>query len=375
MVGLTAYATYYVRAYATNGVGTGYGDAIAFQSGTVKDVDGNVYRIVQIGSQLWMAENLRATHYRNGDTIFHVYDGDTWSDLTTGAWCDYGYGPPNLPTYGCLYNWYAVADSRKIAPEGWHVPTDDEWIELEMCLGMSQSEANGTGDRGTDEGGKLKEAGTTRWRSPNVGATNESDFTALPGGRRHYEGYFEWMGEAAMFWSSTEFNGYRIWMRQLAYVHSAVYREAFGKGCGSSVRCVRDIVPEQDAPLEGEYYGSYSVTRDYGTPSQETMMNNILWKFSDKLYWMNLDPENNTGDCFCRVHGEYVLTEGVRLKICTSVPAGSDLGCTSCESNDDPEGTFVRLSGGDTLILRLREGSTFKEIRLLKVAEEEEEEG
>jgi uncharacterized protein (TIGR02145 family) len=210
------------------------------ETGTVTDIDGNVYQTVTIGSQEWMAENLKVTHYRNGDPIPNVTDNGTWSDLTTGAYCDYNNDVNNVATYGRLYNWYAADDSRNIAPEGWHVPTDEEWKQLEMYLGMSQAQADATGLRGTDEGGKLKEAGTTHWLSPNTGATNENGFTALPGGYRYVPGTFYSMGNDAVFWSSTEGSSSTAWYRMLDYSFSGVYRDHFDKQYGYSVRCVRD---------------------------------------------------------------------------------------------------------------------------------------
>jgi uncharacterized protein (TIGR02145 family) len=122
----------------------------------VTDIDGNVYQTVTIGAQVWMAENLKVTHYRNGDPIPNVTDTAAWEGLSTGAYCEYDNDINNVATYGRLYNWYAVDDSRGLAPEGWHVPSDDEWKQLEMYLGMSQSEADDYGWRGTDEGGEVK---------------------------------------------------------------------------------------------------------------------------------------------------------------------------------------------------------------------------
>jgi uncharacterized protein (TIGR02145 family) len=207
---------------------------------TVTDYDGNVYQTVLIGDQCWMMENLKVTHYRNGDPIPHVTDGGTWSEDTSGAYCNYDNDSANVATYGRLYNWHAVDDSRNIAPAGWHVPTDDEWKQLEMHLGMSQAEADDVGWRGTDEGGKLKEAGTTHWQSPNTGATNESGFTALPGGYRHNDGTFYHMGDNAYFWSSTEIGSDYAWARHLTYSSSLVFRYDNYRRYGFSVRCVRD---------------------------------------------------------------------------------------------------------------------------------------
>jgi uncharacterized protein (TIGR02145 family) len=207
---------------------------------TVRDIDGNVYQTIKIGNQLWIAENLKVTHYRNGDEIPNVIDDSEWTDLTTGAYCVYDNDANNVSTYGLLYNWYAVGDSRNIAPEGWHVPSDEEWKDLEMYIGMSQLEAYAIGWRGTDEGGKFKEAGTAHWQIPNTGATNESGFTALPGGLRRAIGTFLYLGYLASFWSATVYYGYDAWGRHLSYGSSEVNRAPFGKRLGFSVRCVRD---------------------------------------------------------------------------------------------------------------------------------------
>ena len=209
-------------------------------TGTVMDFDGNVYQTIKIGNQWWMAENLKVTHYRNGVPIPNVTDNTAWYNLTTGAYCDYGNNVSNVATYGRLYNWYAVADARNIAPVGWHVPSDAEWKQLEMYLGMSQADADATGWRGTDEGGKLKETGTSHWVSPNTGATNESGFSALPGGYRYTDGTFNSMGYTAYFWSSTENYSLHAWYRGLNYGYSKVYRISNHKPPGFSVRCVRD---------------------------------------------------------------------------------------------------------------------------------------
>lgn len=206
----------------------------------VVDYDGNTYFTVKIGDQCWMAENLKVTHYRNGDLIPHVTDGGTWSGLSTGAYCEYNNDPGNVATYGRIYNWYAVDDSRSIAPAGWHVPGNEEWKQLEMNLGMSQADADATGWRGTDEGGKLKEADTTHWYAPNTGATNESGFTALPAGYRDFSGPFDFVGSFAVFWSSTEYNSSYAWYRYLSCNYSQVGRYSYYKRSGYFVRCVRD---------------------------------------------------------------------------------------------------------------------------------------
>jgi uncharacterized protein (TIGR02145 family) len=208
-------------------------------TGTLTDIDGNVYQTVKIGNQLWMAENLKVIHYRNGDAIPNVTENGSWSVLNTGAYCNYNNYENNVETYGRLYNWYTVNDPRGLAPEGWHVPTDEEWKQLEMFLGMSQSEADATNWRGTDEGGKMKEAGTAHWQSPNTGATNSSGFSALPGGSRSNNGGYLGITTAAKFFSSTSSGGGLAWGRILQHERSGIYRGG-QKVEGFSIRCVRD---------------------------------------------------------------------------------------------------------------------------------------
>ncbi|HDS01102.1 MAG TPA: hypothetical protein ENO22_02595 [candidate division Zixibacteria bacterium] len=207
---------------------------------TVTDIDGNTYFTVEVGDQCWMAQNLKVTHYSNGDPIPNVTDGGVWGGLTTGAYCDYNNEAGNAAIYGRLYNWYAVIDIRDIAPEGWHVPTDAEWKQLEIFLGLSLAEADAEGWRGTDEGGKLKEIGIMHWGSPNTGATNESGFTVLPAGTRSVSGNFSNLGADARLWSSTEASSTGGGYRWLEYSHSDIYRFRYVKGGGLSVRCVKD---------------------------------------------------------------------------------------------------------------------------------------
>jgi len=196
------------------------------ENDTVKDIDGNVYQTVKIGDQWWMAENLKVTHYRNGDAIPNVTDGTEWSNLSTGAYCNYENDANNAVTYGSLYNWYAVDDSRNIAPKGWHVPSDAEWTTLTTYLG-GESVA----------GVKLKSA--NGWNNDGNG-TDEYSFAVLPGGYRFYFGTFDGMGYCAFFWSSTEgYSGY-AWTRLLYYNYSDVSRLNGNKQYGFSVRCVRD---------------------------------------------------------------------------------------------------------------------------------------
>jgi uncharacterized protein (TIGR02145 family) len=196
----------------------------------INDIDGNMYHKVTIGTQVWMVENLKVTHYRNGDPITNITDATQWSNsVLEGGWCNYGNIAANGTTYGRLYNWIAVDDSRQLAPEGWHIPNLTEWITLQNTLS-------------TNIGGKLKETGTLHWLSPNTGATDESGFTALPGGDRHMtDGSFNDLGVNGTWWSTTKNN-----ILPLAYYWSLSNTttdfnfayEAWKTGL--SVRCIQD---------------------------------------------------------------------------------------------------------------------------------------
>lgn len=210
--------------------------------GSMRDIDGNTYRTIKIGDQWWMAENLKVTHYRNGDNIPNIRDDFEWIGLTTGALCSNANRDGNAIIYGYLYNWYAIIDNRSLAPEGWHIPTDEEWKELEINLGMSRANADGTDWRGDKEGGMLKETGTVHWSSPNTGATNQFGFTALPGGLRHeidMDTFFS-VGFTAFFWTSSESGATNAWYRHLHCSESQIFRKDFFKYYGCSIRCVKD---------------------------------------------------------------------------------------------------------------------------------------
>jgi len=197
--------------------------------GTVTDIDGNLYYTIIIGDQEWMMENLRVTRYRNGATIPNVTDNTEWSALTTGAYRHYDNNSSNGDTYGVLYNWYSISHNTTIAPEGWHVPTNDEWQVLIDYLG---------GD--AIAGGKMKETGTTHWVAPNTGATNESGFTALPGGYCGPYGDFSSMGWGGYFWSATEHVSTNAYDCRLYALDSEVSQSYFYKRAGYAVRCLRN---------------------------------------------------------------------------------------------------------------------------------------
>jgi uncharacterized protein (TIGR02145 family) len=186
-----------------------------------------------------MAENLKTTKYRNGNAIPTNLDNISWQNTTTGAYAIYNNDAANNTTYGKLYNWYTVADPRDLCPAGWHVPTDEEWYTLENFLDSTVNDPNATGIRGTDVGGKLK-AVSTLWTSPNIGATNFSGFTALPGGFRYDYGTYSYIGDLGYWWSSTEDSVASAWGRGLNYYAGNSDRDGYDKRIGFSVRCLRD---------------------------------------------------------------------------------------------------------------------------------------
>jgi uncharacterized protein (TIGR02145 family) len=231
LTGLTSGGTtYYVRAYATNSSGTAYGNQLTFNT-NLADVDGNSYKTVTIGTQVWMAENLKTTKYNDGTAISNVTDNTAWSTNTTGAYCNYSNTLANSDIYGSLYNWYVAAstNSKKVCPIGWHVPTDAEWTTLTTYLGG-----------GSVAGGKLKETTTIHWLSPNTGATNETGFTALPGGYRDGSGSFGLIGIYGFWWSSSISGTTYAWYRYMINSNGSISGGDNPQHAGSYVRCLKD---------------------------------------------------------------------------------------------------------------------------------------
>ena len=249
--GLNPNWDYHVRAYATNSAGTAYGNEITFttlQNSTainvpgpnVTDIDGNVYQSVTNCNQTWTKSNLNVSKYSDGTPIPQVTDPTQWANLTTGAWCYYNNDSANGIIYGKLYNWYAVAGiydaasasnpslRKKLAPIGWHVPSDSEWTQLTDCLG-GKSVA----------GGKMKSEGTTLWLAPNTLATNESGYTGLPAGYRNHYGTYNEIGNYGVWWSSTE-NAPYAWSRSLVSYDDSAFTSSNYKLDGKSVRCLKD---------------------------------------------------------------------------------------------------------------------------------------
>ena len=209
----------------------------------IRDIDGNTYKIVLIGKQIWMAENLKVTHYRNGDPILDGTNiGDYSQELEPKYRFAYNDDEINIDTYGLLYTWYVVNDPRKISPVGWHIPTDEDFRELEVFLGMNIADSQLVCSLSNTISGKLKEEGTAHWNAPNSGATNESGFTALPGGyRRRFDKNFDYLGQFGCFWTSTEKNSTNAWYRHLYADTSGICRTYNLKNYGFSVRCVKNL--------------------------------------------------------------------------------------------------------------------------------------
>jgi uncharacterized protein (TIGR02145 family) len=215
-------------------------DTIAVPPNSVVDPDGNAYPTTEIGSQRWMAENLRTNRYANGDFIAYVPDNAQWANQTSGAWANYDCDAAYDGQYGKLYNWYTVTDPRGVCPAGWHVPTDADWMELEQTLGVPASDLDNTGPRGgaANAGGQLK-AGVL-WNSPNQGANDSTGFSALPGGDRSDAGSFGLIGMKGYWWSITAFDVDLSWLRSLSCDNAGIYRLSTYKDVGNSVRCVED---------------------------------------------------------------------------------------------------------------------------------------
>ncbi|HEY1871392.1 MAG TPA: fibrobacter succinogenes major paralogous domain-containing protein [Chitinophagaceae bacterium] len=200
-----------------------FGSAIQAQPNT----ETKNYKSVKIGDQVWMTENLDLTTYRNGDTIPQVQDPKAWSELKTGAWCYYESKTEFGTRYGKLYNWYAVTDQRGLAPQGWHIPSDEEWTKLTIYLG---------GKIGTS----LKIKSQRGWAKEGNGS-NETGFAALPGGTRSVE-LFSFVGNYGYWWTSTEFDPYSAWNRFLGYNNTDIGRSTGWKQFGNSVRCIKGEV-------------------------------------------------------------------------------------------------------------------------------------
>lgn len=253
--GLKPNTTYYFSAYASNHSGTGYGDEKIFTTrpapetitfndeltyDSISDIDGNVYKTIEIGTQTWMAENLRTTRYNDNTEIPLITDKDEWGQLVSPGYCWYENNRQIFETYGAYYNWYTVY-TGKLCPSGWHVPSDEEWKTLEMVLGMSRAEADDTDWRGTNEGLKIKETGSNNWYAVyNINGTNESGFTGLPGG--YCWEPFDNEGYNGYWWTFTAYSPYGGvgYCRSISYSAMGINRFLTSLSSGLNVRCIKD---------------------------------------------------------------------------------------------------------------------------------------
>ena len=222
--------------------------------GTVSDVDGNTYGTIEIGDQVWMAENLKVTKYSDETPITQLSDEAEWNAMTADvqAYCWFNNLTEYSDTSGALYTWAAAMNGelssdtipsgvQGVCPDGWHLPSDAEWKILELFLGMSQADADNYDWRGSDEGGQIKETGFSLWAFPNTGGSNSSGFTAVPGGFRSAKGLFFSIDQSAAFWTTTAVEGtVRAWYRTLNFDKEQIYRQYNDRRMGFSVRCVKD---------------------------------------------------------------------------------------------------------------------------------------
>lgn len=239
---------YYVRAYATNSVGTSYGNELTFTTlpipTSVSDIDGNVYSVLVLGNQIWMQENLKVTKYCNGDPIPMYMSNVQWQDLTTGGWSYFDNFSGN-DSYGKLYNYYAATDNRNPCPCGWHVPTDAEWTQLENYL-----IANGMNFDNTTQGNKIAKsmASKNMWQASSIfgavgfnpSTNNTSGFNGIPAGRRFNTGEFVNLGSTAAWWTATQQNTTLAWYRWLSKDGLDSKRSSSNKSFGYNIRCIMD---------------------------------------------------------------------------------------------------------------------------------------
>jgi uncharacterized protein (TIGR02145 family) len=203
---------------------------------TMKDQEGNIYKTIQVGSQTWMAENLKAVTYLNGDSIVNITNNATWAGMGIGAYSYNNNNASNNCPYGKLYNWFAVNDNRKLCPSGWHVPSDLEWNSLISVLDGSFN-PTAIGIQSTLAGNKMKSTGIQFWVSPNSGANNESGFSALPGGYRKADGIYASLRTEGYWWTSSAFDNDNALRRGIS---NFLFRDSANKKIGFSVRCVKD---------------------------------------------------------------------------------------------------------------------------------------
>jgi uncharacterized protein (TIGR02145 family) len=210
---------------------------------TVNDTDGNIYNVIQIGNQCWMKENLKTSRYSNGMAIPTGLSDTDWTNTTIGAFSDYNNDTSLVADYGRLYNWYAVVDTANVCPVGWHVPKQKDWDSLYLYIDPSaQISSNNVGSaQNSLVATSLKETGLTHWASPNANATNYWRFTALPGGKRDYNGVYSGLNYYGYYWSSSVEPTFGGGLYRMLYYNSTVIVLWSGSETfGASVRCLKD---------------------------------------------------------------------------------------------------------------------------------------
>jgi uncharacterized protein (TIGR02145 family) len=336
--GLSSGTLYYIRAYATNSTGTAYGNELSFEtynSDAIIDIDDNYYNIVTIGSQVWMAENLKTTHYNDGTPVPLITDNATWANSTAPGYCWYNNDQATYKAvYGALYNWYIVDalsnGGKNVCPAGWSVPTDSEWSALTTYLG-------GEGVAG----GKLKETGISHWTNPNTDATNETGFTALPGGARKLDGPYDFIGGDGHWWCTSLFSADNAWLRYINTNGGIVARINADKNYGLSIRCLKSNAP----------------SNTHFVP---------VWWPGNGMDHMNLYALTATLDNVALQPGDEVgIFDGdvcVGMGVLTSVLTGSNyLECTV--SRDDPDTPAKDgYTSGNTVTFKVWDSSTGAEV-------------
>ena len=278
--------TYYLRSYAINNYGTTYGNEISFTTlsinqisnhfsplfeyGTVTDIDNNSYKTIQVGTQTWMAENLRVTRYSNGVAISNVVDNTQWANNISGAWCYNNHDQSNNIPFGKLYNWYAAVNSNNICPTGWHVPTDGDWNILIQHLDLSYIPF--TNDvQSSIAGGKMKSTGLTYWIEPNQGANNLSGLSALPNGDRIEAGQFVASpGQLSYWWSSSQSSSTTAVNRVLIYSNGNMNRFSANMARGLAIRCIKDDYVFTSASQFNQNL-TYGIVKDVDNNSYRTI--------------------------------------------------------------------------------------------------------
>lgn len=256
--GLLPSTVYYIKAYASNVAGAGYSEQLSFTSPDseefVIDIDGNVYGTIEINGWLWMAENLKVTRYNDGSDIPKLSDNYLWSTTNSGAYSIYSHELIDginseeevMEMQGGLYNYYAVVDERGLCPSGWRLPTDQEWKDLELFMGMDENEVHLQGWRGTDQGGRLKSVRTEpqphpRWNAPNLLAQDLYGYNAIPSKYRGSDGvYGSPFGRGAGWWSSTANSSNSAWYRSVMFDKGKMSRFVAYKNYGFAIRCIQD---------------------------------------------------------------------------------------------------------------------------------------